>query len=100
MVQIDESLTQQVARLARLELTPEELNLFTSQLGQVIRYVEQLQQLKLDPSVEPLTHPLELATPLRDDVVRPFGEDADGQPRTLGPAPDVLDGGFKVPPIL
>jgi aspartyl-tRNA(Asn)/glutamyl-tRNA(Gln) amidotransferase subunit C len=89
--------------LARLELTEEEIRLFTAQLGQVIGYVELLQEVKLGSGaqeVEPLTHPLELRTALRDDVVRPSPVDAEGQPKTLSPAPDVLDGGFKVPPIV
>jgi aspartyl-tRNA(Asn)/glutamyl-tRNA(Gln) amidotransferase subunit C len=96
---IDESLTRGVAHLARLDLTPEEITLFTKQLGQVIGYMELLQQVELG-GIEPMTHPLELSTPLREDVVRPSRVDADGQPKTLGPAPDTLDGGFKVPPIL
>ena|SRR5579885_2179444 len=100
MVQITESLTKNVAHLARLELTEEELRLFTAQLGQVLGYVELLQEVNVS-KVEPMTHPLELATPLREDVVRPSPVDAaSGEPKTLGPAPDVLDGGFKVPPIV
>jgi aspartyl-tRNA(Asn)/glutamyl-tRNA(Gln) amidotransferase subunit C len=96
-------LTKSVAHLARLELTDEEVRLFTAQLGQVISYVELLQEVKLgsgDSQVEPLTHPLELKTPLREDVVRPSPVDANGIPKSLSPAPDVLDGGFKVPPIV
>jgi len=103
MVQIDESLTKSVAHLARLELTDEEVRLFTAQLGQVIGYVELLQEVKIgsgSSQVEPLTHPLELETPLRDDVVRPSPVDSEGQSKMLSPAPDVLDGGFKVPPIV
>jgi aspartyl-tRNA(Asn)/glutamyl-tRNA(Gln) amidotransferase subunit C len=103
MAQMNESLTKSVAHLARLELTEEEIRLFTTQLGQVIGYVELLQEVKLgsgDQAIEPLTHPLELKTPLREDVVRPSPVDSEGQPKTLAPAPDVLDGGFKVPPIV
>src|ERR1051326_5297233 len=108
MGQIQESLTRDVAKLARLELTDEEVRLFTAQLGQVIGYVELLQEVKLGSGVEPqgsrviepMTHPLEPVTPYRDDVVREFAPSDDGTPKTLGPAPDVLDGGFKVPPIV
>jgi aspartyl-tRNA(Asn)/glutamyl-tRNA(Gln) amidotransferase subunit C len=96
---IDENLTRNVAHLARLDLTDEEVRTFTNQLSQVIGYMEQLQEIELG-GVEPMTHPLELETPLREDVVRPSPVDAEGLPRTLSPAPDTLDGGFKVPPIL
>jgi aspartyl-tRNA(Asn)/glutamyl-tRNA(Gln) amidotransferase subunit C len=100
MAQIHEGLTRDVAKLARLQLTDEEIRLFTAQLGQVIGYVELLQEVKLGSGVEPMTHPLEPETPFRDDVARPFPMDSDGSPKTLTPAPDVLDGGFKVPPIV
>ena len=100
MIQIDENLTRNVAHLARLELTDDEVSLFTAQLGQVIGYVDLLQEVRLGSDVEPLTHPLALETPMRDDVVRPSPVDSEGQPKSLSPAPDVLDGGFKVPPIV
>ncbi len=44
-----------VARLARLELTEDELAAMTRQLGAILDYVAQLQQLNLD-GVEPLAH--------------------------------------------
>ncbi len=101
MVRIDESLTRNVAHLARLDLTDDEVKLFTSQLGQVIAYMEQLQEVEIG-GIEPMTHPhgADFETPLREDVAKPSPVGADGQPRTLEPAPDTLDGGFKVPPIL
>jgi aspartyl-tRNA(Asn)/glutamyl-tRNA(Gln) amidotransferase subunit C len=99
MVAIDEALTRRVSHLARLELTESEVHAFTGQLREILGYVEQLNEVDVT-GVAPLTHPLALETPLRDDVARPFPTDADGQPRTLGPAPETVDGGFKVPPIL
>ena len=44
-----------VAHLARLELTDDELTAMTRQLGSILDYVAQLQQLNLD-GVEPLAH--------------------------------------------
>ena len=98
-VEVDEKLTRQVAQLARLELTDEEIRTFTPQLGSVLGYIDQLQKADVS-QVEPMTHPLELSTPLREDVVRPSPVDAEGKPRVLESAPDVLHDGFKVPPIL
>jgi aspartyl-tRNA(Asn)/glutamyl-tRNA(Gln) amidotransferase subunit C len=45
-VQIDESLVRRIARLSRLALDDGEVALFTRQLGDVLRYVEQLETLE------------------------------------------------------
>lgn len=95
----DEKLTRQVAQLARLELTDAEVTTFTSQLGNILGYIQKLQQADV-AGIEPLVHPLELTTPLRDDVVRPSPVDAEGKPKVLQSAPDVLHDGFKVPRVL
>src|SRR4051794_35087517 len=89
----------QIARLARLELTPDEVKLFTPQLGDVLQYVVQLQSVNVE-GVEPMTHPLELKTPLREDVVHVSPVDADGAPKVLASAPETLHGGYKVPQVL
>lgn len=99
MIEVSEALTRKVAELARLELTDAEVSTFTPQLRQILGYVELLQEVDVT-GVEPLVNPFPLATPLREDVVVPPLKDADGNPKTLKPAPDTLDGGFKVPPIL
>lgn len=99
MTEVSEALTRRVAELARLELTDSELRLFTSQLGQIVEYVDQLQEVDVT-GVEPLVLPFPAETPLREDVVVPPLKDAEGHPKTLQPAPEQLDGGYKVPPIL
>jgi aspartyl-tRNA(Asn)/glutamyl-tRNA(Gln) amidotransferase subunit C len=55
-----------VAHLARLECTPEEIELFTSQLSQIVEYVNQLQQVNTE-GVEPLSHCLPLHNVFRED---------------------------------
>lgn len=105
MIEVDESLTRKVADLARLELTDAEVKTFTPQLGEVLKYVSQLSEVSLrgpdGSEVEPLYNALDFAqTPLRDDQARPSPQDAEGKPKVLGSAPDVLDDGYKVPPIL
>jgi aspartyl-tRNA(Asn)/glutamyl-tRNA(Gln) amidotransferase subunit C len=100
-VVVDSKLTRQVAHLARLELSDAEAQVFTEQLGEVLRYMETLQskELKLE-GVEPLFQPFEQATAFRDDVAKVFGTDSHGQPKTLSSAPDVQAGGFKVPQVI
>ncbi len=93
MLQVDEKLTRKTAELARLELTDEEVNVFTPQLREVFKYIELLKEVDVK-GVEPLTHPFELETPLREDEV------SVSPAKILDSAPDVLYDGFKVPSIL
>ena len=99
MIEVNESLTRRVADLARLELTPTEVTTFTGQLAEILAYVGQLQEVDVT-AVDPLVHPIPLTTLLRDDrVVEPL-RDAEGRSSMLAPAPEVVQDGFKVPPIL
>src|SRR4051812_1338526 len=98
-IEVDETLTRKVALLARLELTDSEVATFTPQLKGILGYIDQLGQAQVE-GVEPMVHPIELETALRDDVARPSPVDPEGKPRVLESAPDVLHDGFKVPPVL
>jgi aspartyl-tRNA(Asn)/glutamyl-tRNA(Gln) amidotransferase subunit C len=61
---------RKVAQLARLQLSEADVARFTQQLGQVLGYVEMLNELNTD-GVEPLAHPLEIENVLREDVPIP-----------------------------
>ena len=105
MVEVSETLTRNLADLARLELTEEEIRKFTVQLGDIFGYVELLNEVNLAPDgapaeVEPMIQPLDVQTPLREDSIRRFPRSADGRPKVLSSAPEELYDGFKVPPIL
>jgi aspartyl-tRNA(Asn)/glutamyl-tRNA(Gln) amidotransferase subunit C len=93
MVAVNDALTRQVAQLARLELSDLEVATFTSQLGEIIGYIDLLQKVDV-ARVAPMTHPLELATSFREDEVAPLAGDV------VSCAPETVHGGFKVPPIL
>ena len=84
-----------VARLARLELRPDELESFTSQLGAVLDHAADLDSLDL-AGVEPTAHPLPLSNVLRPDEVGPTLDPDE----VLAAAPAVEDGQFRVPPVL
>ena len=56
-----------VALLARLRLSPDELEMFTGQLNSIVDYVAQLQELDTT-DVEPLAHGIEVRNVFRDDV--------------------------------
>jgi aspartyl-tRNA(Asn)/glutamyl-tRNA(Gln) amidotransferase subunit C len=86
---------EHVARLARLELTEDEIETFRSQLDAVLERAQRIQSLDLD-HVPPTSHPVELVNVWRDDVVVPC-EDTTA---IIENAPASEDGRFRVPQIL
>jgi aspartyl-tRNA(Asn)/glutamyl-tRNA(Gln) amidotransferase subunit C len=87
---------ERVARLARLELSAEEKDLFARQLAGILAYAEQIQRVPTE-GIEPTSHAGDAAT-LRDDEVRPcLRRDA-----SLAAAPDadLVAGLYKVPRVL
>jgi aspartyl-tRNA(Asn)/glutamyl-tRNA(Gln) amidotransferase subunit C len=84
-----------VALLARLALTPEEIELYTGQLAGMLDHFADIDALDLD-GVEPMTQAYPLANVLREDVV---GDCLD-RDEVLAQAPAVEDGRFRVPPVL
>jgi aspartyl-tRNA(Asn)/glutamyl-tRNA(Gln) amidotransferase subunit C len=86
-----------IAHLARLSLTPAELDLFSRQLAGILAYAEHLQQVDTN-GVPPTSHPLDLTAALREDDVRgslPRDEALRGAPEA-----DSAAGLFKVPRVL
>lgn len=59
---------EKVSLLARLALTPAELDTMTAQLASIVGYVEQLSELNTD-NVEPMAHALDVANVFAADVV-------------------------------
>ena len=84
-----------VARLARLELTADELGTYTDQLDSMLEHFRDIDALDL-AAVEPMTQPLPLENVLRDDVVGPTLD----REEVLAAAPAAEAGRFRVPPIL
>jgi aspartyl-tRNA(Asn)/glutamyl-tRNA(Gln) amidotransferase subunit C len=84
-----------VAKLARLRLTDEELELYTEQLAAVLAHAEDVEALDVE-GVEPTAHPLPLSNVTRPDEIRPCLD----REEVLASAPAVEDGQFKVPAIL
>jgi aspartyl-tRNA(Asn)/glutamyl-tRNA(Gln) amidotransferase subunit C len=84
-----------VARLARLAVTEEEIELFTGQLEAVLEYAEAIRRLDT-ADVPPTAHPFALQNVLRHDVVTPCLD----RDEVLAVAPRAEDGRFRVPRIL
>ena len=92
---IDETQVRHVAKLARLDLTDDEVARFSTQLSDILGYVEKLNELNTD-SVEPLAHCLPIHNVLREDTVTKSLDTA----LALENAPQQVDSFFKVPKIL
>ena len=84
-----------VAHLARLHLSLEEEQKFGAQLGQILGYVEKLNQLDVS-GVEPTAHAVPLVNVTRPDETRPSLSNDDA----LRNAPAKANGLFIVPKIL
>ena len=84
-----------VAHLARLELTVDEVQRYTEQLGVMLDHFRDIDALDL-ADVVPMHQPLPLQNVLRDDVV---GATLD-RDEVLAAAPAAEGGRFRVPPIL
>ena len=86
--------TEHVAKLARLELSEEEKENYTKQLGSILSYVEKLNEVDTT-GIEPMAHSVKISNVMREDVViQDFTRD-----EMLKNAPCEEDGFFKVPKI-
>ena len=86
---------EQVAKLARLDLSEDEKAIFARQLSAILSYMDQLKTLDTG-GVEPTATVLPTDNVFRDDQVRPSLP----QEAALTNAPDQADGFFRVPRIL
>jgi aspartyl-tRNA(Asn)/glutamyl-tRNA(Gln) amidotransferase subunit C len=95
MTRIQRAEVERIAELARLDLTPDEAARMTRDLETILAYVELLRGVDTE-GVEPTSHAIPLATPLRDDrPVPPL--DAE---RALSNAPAREGSAFVVPKVL
>lgn len=85
---------EHVAKLARLELTEEEKELYTKQLDDVLKYVEQMNEVDTS-DVKPMSHAIDFVNVMREDKV--VYEQTKEQ--LMMNAPDEENGFFKVPKI-
>lgn len=92
---IDESQVRHVAKLARLELSDDEVEKFSGQLSAILEYIEKLNELDTE-SVEPLAHCLAIHNVFREDQAKE-SLDVDS---ALANAPEREGQFFKVPKIL
>ena len=92
---IEPDQVSRIARLARINLTPDELQQFTGQLSDILNYVDQLSELNTD-GVEPTTHPLKMSNVFRQDQIGQSLSNAEA----LANAPQTHGDFFAVPKVL
>jgi aspartyl-tRNA(Asn)/glutamyl-tRNA(Gln) amidotransferase subunit C len=86
---------EHIATLARLEFSPDEMEIFTHQMNDILAYIDKLNELDTS-DVEPLSHVIDLKNVSREDEVRaslPVEE-------ALKNAPARTDSMFKVPKVI
>lgn len=84
-----------VSLLARLRFSDEELETLTAQLGQVVDYVQQLEELDTD-AVEPMAHVADIHNVFAADEQRPSLD----REAVLANAPKRDDECYRVPAVL
>ena len=84
-----------LARLARLELTDDELTRYAGQLDAIVSAVAKVAEVAAD-DIPPTSHSVPLTNVTRPDVLRPSVD----RDEVLAMAPASEDGRFRVPRIL
>ncbi len=89
---IDAKQVLHVARLARLQLAPEDVQPMADELSSILGHIEQMSSLDLE-GVEPTTHVVPVEGVLREDVPEPPLD----REVALAQAPRRTETGFLVP---
>ena len=95
MTKISSEDVRKVAQLARLELPEDQIEIYTSQLEEILSYVDQLQEIDTH-NVPPTTRAVEVVNEMREDLVEPNCS----REEILNQAPHREGDFFRVPKIL
>jgi aspartyl-tRNA(Asn)/glutamyl-tRNA(Gln) amidotransferase subunit C len=90
---------RKIAQLAHLEISDEEVEIYTPQMANIVAYVEQLNELdteSVEPALGGLTPEGEATRADRDDTPHA----SLGQQLALEEAPAAVAGHFRVPKVL
>ena len=94
-MKVTREMIEYVAHLGRLELDPDEIERYTSQLDAILEYMDKLNSLDTS-GVEPTTHAIPNVNVFRGDVV----QESFPVESSVGNAPERKGSFFKVPPII
>ena len=90
---------RKVAKLAHLEITDEEVAMYTPQMANIVKYVEQLNELNTE-NVEPMLGGLTVEGESTESVRVDEPRASFTQDEALGEAPSAVAGHFQVPKVL
>ncbi|MCK5085845.1 Asp-tRNA(Asn)/Glu-tRNA(Gln) amidotransferase subunit GatC [Candidatus Parcubacteria bacterium] len=88
---------EHIAELARIKLTKKEKEEFSEELSDVLRYIEQLQEVNTD-GIEPVSQVTGLVNVLREDVVENCAKD--DKKKIIESFPEEKDGHVKVKQVM
>lgn len=89
---ISDKTIEYVGILAKLELSPEEKERAKKDMGEMLDYIDQLNELDTT-GVAPMSHVFPVHNVFREDVV----ENGDDRENMLKNAPEARDGSYQVP---
>ena len=95
MAAISRSEVAHLARLSRLAVTDDELDMFAGQLDVILTSIERIGEVTA-ADIPPTSHSVPLTNVLREDVIVPCLSREDA----LAGAPDTAEDRFRVPRIL
>lgn len=84
-----------IAALARIDVPEDKLEAMTKSLGDIVQYVEKLQELDV-ANVKPTSHAVPVGNVLRPDIIKPSLTNQEA----LAIAVEAKDGSFKVPLVI
>jgi aspartyl-tRNA(Asn)/glutamyl-tRNA(Gln) amidotransferase subunit C len=90
---------RKIAKLAHLEITDEEVAIYTPQMANIVKYVEQLNELDTD-NVEPMLGGLTVEGSATETIRIDEPHKSFTQEEALGEAPSGVAGHFQVPKVL
>ena len=92
---VDKDTVRKAARLARIAVPEARLEGLATELSGILAWIEQLNEVNVD-GVEPMTTPVKMSLPMREDVVTDCGI----RDQVLANAPKTEDGFFVVPKVV
>jgi aspartyl-tRNA(Asn)/glutamyl-tRNA(Gln) amidotransferase subunit C len=95
MAAISRAEVAHLARLSRLAVTDDELDMFSGQLDVILNSIARISEVTA-ADIPPTSHSVPLTNVLREDVIAPCLTRAEA----LAGAPDVAEDRFRVPRIL
>lgn len=92
---LNKSDIDQIAWLARLTISENDVSGYTRDLNNILNMVEQMSEIDTS-GIKPLAHPLEISARLRDDCI----SETNQREKFQSIAPDVENGHYLVPKVI